>query len=175
MTSAVLCKLCPDHLEPAPILDTVEGDCVCSRCGMVVESCAIDLEAEWRNFAETGVDNSRCGAAVDPFRSDFFSLRTYMSSDSFSKAHINLARTQGRVGGGAGEDAKADRLISAIKSVSEALNVHEVGAITMRAMETVPKLLELNSRAKLSHLAASVLLWACREAGFPRTFGEVYC
>jgi len=71
-------------------------------------------------------------------------------------------------------DAKVDRLVDGIKLIAEEMQVHECRAITMRAIETVPKLASIvGSGKKVAHLAAAALHYACREAGAPRTFDEV--
>lgn len=45
-------------------LDWAAGDRVCTNCGLVAEGHIIDDRPEWRNFSDSGVDNSRCGEAI---------------------------------------------------------------------------------------------------------------
>jgi transcription initiation factor TFIIIB Brf1 subunit/transcription initiation factor TFIIB len=47
------------------VLDWSAGDKVCTGCGLVLEGHIIDDRPEWRNYADSGSDKSRCGEAYD--------------------------------------------------------------------------------------------------------------
>lgn len=57
------CKICSDKAKlarrdpPAIVLDHSMGDCICTGCGLVLESSCIDTSEEWRSFAPEGVSS----------------------------------------------------------------------------------------------------------------------
>jgi len=56
-----LCKHCGDKAKV--VLDYSAGDLVCTTCGLVLEGQLLDEAAEWRTFADEGVDT---GDKVNP-------------------------------------------------------------------------------------------------------------
>jgi len=162
---------CPDcmHQEPPPqLVENEEGLLCCTGCGTVL--CAegtIDPEQEWRNF-DDGLNNSRCGAAVDPFRTDYHNLRTYMGSGPSILSQRVLR------GGSDPHEEKLHRLVLEVREVADRLGVGEVGNICVAAMECIPKMSGLVSRGKsAAHLAGAAVMHACRHEGFPREFKQV--
>ena len=60
------------------IVDWSAGDVLCPNCGLVHEGHCIDDRPEWRNFADSGLDKSRCGEAVNEKKMD--SKRTVLAT-----------------------------------------------------------------------------------------------
>ena len=63
------CKDCKDCGSKKDSFFTINGDIICTSCGLIQESRTISEDAEWNNYVEEGVMNGsgiRCGNILDP-------------------------------------------------------------------------------------------------------------
>ncbi|CAH9102747.1 unnamed protein product [Cuscuta europaea] len=163
------CTDCKRNTEV--VFDHSAGDTVCSECGLVLESRAIDETSEWRTFADDSGDHdpNRVGGPVNPLLGDV-GLSTVISKAPNGNGDSSLSRLQNR---GGDPDRALVLAFKAIAIMADRLSL--VSTIKDRASEYYKRLEDLKcTRGRnLDALVGGCIYIACRQEGKPRTVKEI--
>lgn len=161
---------CESHPDAYLIEDYRAGDLICSQCGLVVGERMIDVDAEWRSFADDdGIDRSRVGEA----------------ENSMTGGQVQSTRIAALPGVGAdGQPSFVKRLVETpvekknrlakeeIKEMAERLSLDL--SVIARAQEIYMKVQRDKLIARKSNaLIAACVFVACRQEEVSRTFKEI--
>ncbi|OMP03541.1 Transcription factor TFIIB [Corchorus olitorius] len=176
MAMMVFCSDCKRETEA--ILDTRQGDTICTECSLVLESHHIDESSEWRIFADSDdngkYDRERVGSKQNILL-DQANLQTFASNPNPKKG-----------GGGpfVGSLNSLNQLSNSDKGLTEGFKMIEnmgdnlglVRTIKGRACE-IFKNVEDNKSCRGRNLkatvAAAALYIACKEIKLSRTLKEI--
>lgn len=155
--------------------DQSAGDLICTSCGVVLESHAIDERSEWRTFSDKdkeSADPNRVGGPSNPLLNDG-GLGTMIAAgkNDGGMAH-NLNRLLAQRGG-ADTDQKLQNAFRDISKMCDRLGL--VKAITSRSQELYKKAFDAKAIKVrgTSAVYAAVVYIACRQEGMARTFKEI--
>mmetsp|Transcript_52502 Transcript_52502/g.131965 ORF Transcript_52502/g.131965 Transcript_52502/m.131965 type:complete len:344 (+) Transcript_52502:217-1248(+) len=164
---------CPTCRSAAAIItDHQQGNELCGRCGLVLQSRIISEEQEWRTFSnsdkgDTGQDRNRVGDKTDEWFDGSAGGTAMIGGDrALMRTHEAATSMQGR-----------DRLLKTafgnLSKIKGDFNLKDV--IMERCKEIAAVLLEsdqLKGKSGWKEMLAVVYL-ACREAGTTRTLKEL--
>ena len=157
------------------VYDRSAGDTICSECGLVLESRAIDETVEWRKFSNDTDDHNpvRVGNRINPLLSSggLGTIITKNPSPSSSKGD-GIKNWKNKSNG------KDGHLLIAFKTMDGmADNLGLLPTIINHAKELFKKADNEKIFARFKYqraIMAACLYLACQEEGFPRTFKEIY-
>ncbi|OMO73291.1 Transcription factor TFIIB [Corchorus capsularis] len=177
MAMMVFCSDCKRETEA--ILDTRQGDTICTECSLVLESHHIDESSEWRIFADSDdngkYDRERVGSKQNLLL-DQANLRTFASNPNPKK---------GGGGGGpfVGSLNSLNQSNSSDKGLTEGFKMIENMADNLGLVRTIKdraceifKNVEDNKSCRGRNLKATVaatLYIACKELKLSRTLKEI--
>jgi transcription initiation factor TFIIB len=169
----VICKDCKTF-PPNLVEEFSDGDLVCGDCGLVLDNHLIDTRSEWRTFANDDQGNddpSRVGDSVNPLLNGS-QLET---SIAFSESRMgrDLNRTQNKTQ----QDKGTKSLLAAYKQIGSYVDAFNLGKNVADSAKHIYKMVDderfLKGKSPDAVIAGSIFI-ACRQAGVPRTFREIY-
>ena len=168
-------QICTNCRVPTELVDDhAAGDLICSECGLVLESHAIEESSEWRTFSDSDKANrgdpNRVGGPTDPLLSGG-GMGTGVARGKGDPQSAALARTHGRQGD---PDRVLLQAFGAIGGICSALRLPQTvkdAASELFKMALDNKLARGGRKAASMH-AACVFI-ACRKEGLKRDFREI--
>jgi transcription initiation factor TFIIB len=183
MTSVEYCNQCPE-CKSLTILDFSKGECICVKCGYVVEekSCDFGPEMHSTNFEERR-KNTRASGSTS-FTMHDFGLRTEISSSSkdysgrpinFQSAEImnKIKKWHPRLRTSSSKQRRLSNVLSKIKELSSILclpqSLVETACRDYRNFEN-----KYEAKGKsITCIAAATIYLACKKCGVVRSLDEI--
>ncbi|TIA90838.1 hypothetical protein E3P99_01367 [Wallemia hederae] len=169
--------ICPECQIPNPnvVEEFSSGDLVCGDCGLVLGDKVVDTRSEWRTFAnDEGDDPSRVGAASNPLLDGVDEFETMISSrDGNSGISRELQRAAAKSSHGRSERSLMNAFRD-ISSMADQISLpRSIADIAKQLYKRVDEERLLRGKSTDAIIAACIFI-ACRQAGVPRTFKEVW-
>lgn len=170
-------QICPECKQPNPnvIEEFSSGDLVCGDCGLILGDRVVDTRSEWRTFAnDEGDDPSRVGAASNPLLDGIDEFETIISSrDGNTGVSRELQRATAKSSHGKNERSLLNAFRD-ISSMAEQISLpRSIVDIAKQLYKRVEEEKLLRGKSTDAIIAACIFI-ACRQAGVPRTFKEVW-
>ncbi len=175
---------CPECGSPSLEKDTVRGELVCQKCGIVVEEGLIDQGPEWRAFDSEQQDKrARTGAPTTYTLHDkgLSTIIGWKNKDSYGKSIptrnraqlYRLRKWQRRIRISNAAERNTAFALNELDRMSSAMGlprkIRECAAMLYR--HAVEK--NLIRGRSIEGVAAAVLYAACRQCDIPRTLDEI--
>ena len=174
---------CPSCNKTALITDDNSGEVVCKSCGIVLSEGSAATGAEWRSFANDGVDKSRTGAGTSITIHDM-GLSTIIGvankdvtgkplSSAMKQSFDRIRTWDSRSQAHSSTDKNLRQALSEMDKLKDKLSLTD--AVIEKAAYTYRKAVEkkLVKGRSIQGIVAACVYAACRDTETPRTLDNV--
>ncbi|KAM7216350.1 Cyclin-like protein [Rhypophila decipiens] len=173
LNNIVMCRDCKEF-PPNLVEEFSSGDMVCGSCGLVMPDRIIDTRSEWRTFSNDDQGNddpSRVGDGPNELYGND-NLQTSVGSEGKNSRHLQSLQNKQN------NNANNTKVLSAAYREIQALTDSiSAGSVVGNGAKHIFKLVEDNKALKgksQEAIIAGCIFIACRQAGVPRSFREIY-